>query len=111
LTVPDTAPSTDYVELNSVSCTSTTNCMAVGDDFDGATGTADVTLAAQWNGTTWTAVSTPSPAAFSALLSVSCSSTVHCVAVGASAATATGAVSPLTEVWNGTTWTAVTAPR
>jgi hypothetical protein len=111
LTVPDTAPSTDYVELNSVSCTSTTNCMAVGDDYAGTTGTADGTLAEQWNGTTWTVVTTPSPDTFSALLSVSCSSATHCVAVGASAATATGTVSPLTEVWNGSTWTAVTAPR
>ena len=110
LTVPNPAPADDISELNSVSCTSATNCMAVGDYSDQA-GTSDTTLAAQWNGAAWTVLTTPSPATFSALVSVSCSSPVHCVAVGASSATASGAVSPLTEVWNGTTWTAVTAPR
>jgi hypothetical protein len=110
LTVPDPAPAGDITELNSVSCTSATSCMAVGDYSDQA-GDADTTLAEQWNGTTWTVVTTPSPAALSALVSVSCSSPVHCVAVGVSGATAAGAISPLTEVWDGTTWTAVTAPR
>jgi hypothetical protein len=35
---------------------------------------------------------------------VSCTAITHCVAVGASSATATGAVSPLVEVWNGSSW-------
>jgi hypothetical protein len=110
LTVPDPAPAGDISELNSVSCTSATSCMAVGDYTDQNLD-ADTTLAEQWNGTTWTDLTTPSPATLSALVSVSCSSPVHCVAVGASAKTATGAVSPLTEVWNGSTWTTVTAPK
>jgi hypothetical protein len=59
----------------------------------------------------WTVLATPSAATPSALGSVSCSSPVHCVAVGASGATATGTVSPLTEVWNGSAWTVVTAPK
>ena len=84
--------------------------MAVGDYSDPAV-TTDTTVAEQWNGTTWTVLTTPSPATFSILGSVSCPSAGHCIAVGGSSATATGAVSPLTEVWNGTTWTAVTAPR
>jgi hypothetical protein len=54
-------------------------------------------------------VSTPSPATFSALLGVSCSSPAHCFAVGVSSATATGAVSPLAETWNGSTWSLQTA--
>jgi hypothetical protein len=33
------------------------------------------------------------------------------VAVGDSSTTVTGALSPLAEVWNGATWTVVTAPR
>ena len=96
------------VELNSVSCISATNCMAVGDD-ENAAGTADVTLAAQWNGTTWTSVATPSPATFSALFSVSCTSATFCSAVGASSPTATGVVSPVAETWNGSTWSLQTA--
>jgi len=110
LTVPDPAPAGDITELNSVSCTSATNCMAVGDYSDQA-GDSDTTLAAQWNGTTWTVVTTPSPAAFSTLVSVSCPSASHCIAVGASSPTASGAISPLTEVWNGSTWTVASAPR
>ncbi len=64
LTVPDPAPAGDITELNSVSCTSATNCMAVGDYSDQA-GSSDSSFAEQWNGTTWTIVTTPSPATFS----------------------------------------------
>jgi hypothetical protein len=110
LTVPNPAPAGDITELNSVSCASATNCMAVGDYSDQA-GDSDTTLAAQWNGTTWAVVTTPSPAAFSALVSVSCPSASHCIAVGASSPTASGAISPLTEVWNGSIWTVASAPR
>ena len=110
LTVPDPAPAGDASELNSVSCTSATNCMAVGDYSDQA-GTTDTTVAEQWNGTTWTVLTTPSPAKFSILGSVSCPSAGHCVAVGGASATAAGAVSPLTEVWNDSAWTVVTAPK
>jgi hypothetical protein len=109
-TALDPAASGDFAEFNSVSCTSATNCMAVGDYSDQA-GSTDTSFAEQWNGTVWTVETTPSPTAFSTLVSVSCPSAGHCVAVGGSSATAAGAVSPLTEVWNGTTWTAVTAPR
>ena len=110
LTVPDPAPAGDLTELNSVSCTSATNCMAVGDYSDQA-GTSDASFAEQWNGTTWATVTTPSPATFSTLVSVSCPSASHCVAVGGSSAKANGAVSPLTEVWDGSTWATVTAPK
>ena len=110
LTVPDPAPAGDLAELNSVSCSSATTCMAVGDYMDQA-GTTDTAFTEQLAGPAWTVLTTPSAATFSALGSVSCSSPVHCVAVGASSATATGTISPLTEVWNGSAWTAVTAPR
>ena len=108
LTLPDPYASTDYAELNSVSCISATNCMAVGDDTNAA-GTADVTVAAQWNGSAWTILSTPSPAALSALYSVSCTSPTFCSAVGASSASPTGRVTPVAETWNGSTWSLQTA--
>ncbi len=106
LTVPDPYPAADYVELNSVSCTSATNCMAVGDDISA---TADATVAAQWNGAIWTIVSTPSPETYSALYSVSCTSATFCSAVGASSPSATGKDSPVAETWNGSTWSLQTA--
>jgi hypothetical protein len=100
----------DLAEFNSVSCTSATNCMAVGDAGDSA-GTSDATLAELWNGSTWTVEATVDPATFSTLTSVSCTSASHCVAVGADSASATGSIHTLVEVWNGSTWTQQTAPN
>jgi hypothetical protein len=102
-TVPDPDPG-GAAELNSVSCTSASNCMAVGDDQAGPGG-SDVTLAAQWNGTAWALLPTPSPDTYSALYSVSCTGPAACVAVGAGSATAGGTVTPVTEFWDGTAWT------
>ena len=100
----------DLAEFASVSCTSATSCMAVG-DAGNAADTSDATLAELWNGSTWTAETTVNPATFSELSSVSCTTATHCVAVGADSASATGAIHPLVEVWNGSTWTQQTAPN
>ena len=108
LTVPDPYASTDYAELNSVSCTSAASCIAVGDDINAA-GTTDATVAAQWNGSTWTILSTPSPDTLSALYSVSCTSATFCSAVGVSSPSPTGKVTPVAETWNGSTWSLQTA--
>jgi hypothetical protein len=66
-----------------VSCATETSCTAVG-EWVGSGSTK--TLAAVWNGTTWTLQSPPNPAgaAFSYLLGVSCRST-SCMGVGWSA--------------------------
>lgn len=109
ITVPNPVPG-DHAEFNSVSCVSAANCMAVG-DAENQAGSSDVTVAAHWNGRSWTIGTTPDPATFSALLSVSCTSATHCVAVGADSASATGAIHPLAEVWNGRTWATQTAPN
>jgi hypothetical protein len=87
--------------LDSVSCTSTANCRAVGYDYDGASDY--VTLAEVWNGTSWKRQSTPnaSGAVESILDDVSCSSSTSCLAVGFDDASATPA---LAEVWDGTNW-------
>jgi len=48
--------------LNDVSCTSASNCMAVGwflGQIKGTNGFQDFTLAESWNGTAWTVVKTP----------------------------------------------------
>lgn len=101
---------TGEAEFNSVSCSTVSNCMAVGDVSNSA-GTTDTAVAEHWDGTSWTVETLPSVAAFSALISVACTSVTHCVAVGADSASATGTVNPLVEVWNGGTWTQQTAPR
>lgn len=99
------AATTNGRDLQSVSCTSTTFCMAVG------TGTGEsATLTESWNGSAWSVVPSPSPGFPSRLNSVSCVSSKDCVAVGIyvdSAAVPEG----LAETWNGTNWSVVSTPN
>jgi hypothetical protein len=80
LPVPSGASS---VTPTGVSCTSATACTAVGFSRESASPDAELTLAEAWNGTSWSAQDTPSPAANSnALEGVSCVTAGSCVAVG-----------------------------
>lgn len=100
------AATTNGRDLQSVSCTSTTFCMAVG---SGGTGDS-ATLTESWNGSAWSVVPSPSPGFPSRLNSVSCVSSTDCVAVGIyvdSAAVPEG----LAETWNGTNWSLVSTPN
>ncbi|HUN34848.1 MAG TPA: hypothetical protein VMU95_22830 [Trebonia sp.] len=94
--------------LTGVSCTSTRFCEAVGGYFSTDTGLND-TLAAIWNGTTWTAQSTvnPDPNDFQSeqFNTVSCSSPTFCVAWGGGNSGET-----LAEEWNGSSWQMQTVP-
>ena len=97
--------------LSGVSCVSTTNCTAVGDSSDGTT---SQTLVESWNGTAWALVPSPNPpgnnGTDNALTRVSCVTSTFCMAVGQSNATA-GLAQPLTESWNGSTWSIVPSPN
>lgn len=90
-------------ELSSVSCTSSTACMAVG-DADGAA------LVERWSGSRWSIQPSPDDQyAFSnALSGVSCASATMCVAVGATNLDASGSAAPppemTAELWNGQRW-------
>jgi hypothetical protein len=88
-----------------VSCSSASNCTAVGWVADGTGGLAP--LVERWGGTDWTIQSAPAPATppSSYLLGVSCTSDASCVAVGNSDSGLSTAQTALTEVWNGTSWT------
>jgi len=96
--------------LSSVSCTSATNCIAVGassDDpetLDQFTGTPFVE---RWDGSVWSAVPAPSPpgAIEAELLAVSCPNVSSCDAVGDYEAPALGGA--LLEHWDGTQWSIV----
>jgi hypothetical protein len=92
--------------LESVSCPSSTVCIATG-TFTNSAGKA-VPLAESWNGTSWTAQEPPLPAEATAgkLSSVSCSSTTVCEAFGY----ANKKGQTLAERWNGTSWTTQEAP-
>jgi len=93
--------------LRGVSCTSTTNCMAVG-----LRGPADktATLAEHWDGHTWKVVPSPSPVGTSKLMSVSCVSPTFCAAAGSSFDEKTTKGPTLVEHWNGTAWKIVPSP-
>ncbi len=88
--------------LNAVSCTSSTFCVAVGQQNVGSGGG---TLTEQWNGTAWSVVPSVNAPATSGdtLGSVSCVGPSFCLAVGS---TGQG---PVAETWNGTAWTLVSA--
>jgi hypothetical protein len=105
------SPGGSLTELNAIACPSRTRCIAVGDyNFNGE---QMLPLTAQWNGSTWTMLTTPNPAGAGGLASVSCPRPWSCQAVG-STFHLHGRPSPvqtLTESWNGKHWTARPAPR
>ena len=95
--------------LTGVSCTSPRFCEAVGSYFDGTTGT-NVTLAARWNGASWSLQSTPNPAGFNfeQFNTVSCASPTFCEAWASGNAGNPGIT--LAERWNGASWRQQTVP-
>jgi hypothetical protein len=101
------APAPVQGTLNSVSCTATTACVAVGSYVNAGN---TVTLAERWNGTAWTKQATPNPAGGTeiALNGVSCTSVTNCLAVGSYFDDS--GIAPLAELWNGTKWTIKTVP-
>jgi hypothetical protein len=93
-----------------VSCPTSTDCTAVG-NYQAVAGGPLVTLAEQWNGTTWSVQATPNPSGstFNQLNGVACTSSSACVAVGNSE-DSSGAEQLLAEGWNGSTWSIETTP-
>jgi hypothetical protein len=83
--------------------------MAVGGEFDPATGELLGTLAERWNGRTWRIVPTfkPAPTGRDAFLNgVACTSASACTAVGNRTLART-----LAERWNGRTWQVQATPN
>ena len=97
--------------LNDVSCTSASDCTAVGHYSTGISNGPPTAFAEMWNGTRWHIQQVPSPAgaAASDLSAVSCTSASACTAVG-SYANSTGTRSALAERWNGTSWSIQATP-
>jgi hypothetical protein len=89
--------------MTGVSCPTASFCMAVAKVEAGSTNYAYFET---WNGSGWGApVSFPENTGLQ-LVSVSCSSSTSCMAVG-SKAIMSGTVIPIAELWNGSTWTKV----
>ncbi len=106
--IPSPSPGGSYGSLDALSCTGTTNCMAVG-SYVVQAGVWQ-TLAESWNGSVWSVIPSPNPGSQSNYFyGVSCTGTNNCVAVGTYA---NGPLeSPvLAESWNGSAWTVVPGP-
>ena len=103
-------PGTTQSDLQAVACPSTTDCEAVG--YQNNSSGVFVTLAEDWNGTTWAVQTTPSPAGApdSYLYGEACSSATSCEAVGYYVPSSQGGSQMLAERWNGTTWALQTTP-
>jgi lysophospholipase L1-like esterase len=110
------APSgSQSVTLLGVSCTSPSDCLAIGFYID-ASG-YEQALIEEWNGSTWTQGSAvdPNPRgapydANSALYAISCASPTSCVAVGEYEDEPDDTDPALAEIWNGNTWTVDSTP-
>jgi hypothetical protein len=98
--------------LATVSCPGPASCMAVGYyGFNNGTGTS-VTLAEQWNGTTWRQRTTPTPDRSADLGGVACTTATACLAVGAHFMPTGNLVNAtLAEQWNGSRWTVQPSPN
>jgi hypothetical protein len=104
-----------YSLLSGVSCAGPTMCMAVGYTATSRANTTVRALAEQWNGTAWAIDPTPLPTLgtwWVTLSDVSCPAVNDCLAVGAYIRHATTSEEqPLTERWNGTSWSIVATPN
>ncbi len=87
--------------LGAVTCTSASNCWAVGTESS-STGTNAFVV--QWNGSLWATVSTPSAPG---LGSVTCTSSSDCWAAGRDGS---GSTAGVLLQWNGTAWSTITLP-
>ena len=112
--VPSPVPKgTSDLQLASVSCSSASDCFAVGDYSTTSSATPFFTLkllVEHWNGTRWSIITAPSPAGTleAALNGVSCVSATRCFAVGDYASRTTAGT--LAERWNGAVWSIVATP-
>jgi hypothetical protein len=94
----------DSIDFSSISCVSTTACLAVGSY---QIGTAAYPVAESWNGSTWTIYSVP--LGIVSLVSVSCPKADLCLADGTGDVTG-HAQEPATVRWNGSRLTALATP-
>jgi Subtilase family len=117
--LPAPAESGNSREGYGISCVRSDKCVAAGSNYRKGVYNAYVPMIETWNGTTWSATTTPVPpglegggshSRYGALYAVSCSSETDCIAVGAVRDT-TEAIAPLSDHWNGTKWEELSTPR
>jgi hypothetical protein len=96
-------------QFNDVACVTSSFCEAVGYAGNGSN---NQTLVEQWNGTSWSIVSSPNTSSSQPndLNGVSCVTGSFCVAVGFAGVSSSGHIVNLVEQWNGSTWSIVSVP-
>jgi hypothetical protein len=113
--VPSPSPGNLGDYLYGVTATSATNAWAVG--YADSTGPTIATLILHWNGTTWTRVPSPSPAASPELYGVTATSASNAWAVGyKNVETVLDGISYSTQEtlilhWNGKAWETASSPN
>src|SRR5215469_12044335 len=100
-------------ELQGVSCVSASACTAVGWSAASKSPSSVRTLIETWNGTAWSIVPSPNPRTGTAnfLFGVSCVTAAFCAAVGRYGQPDTAKSDPITEIWNGSTWSVAPNPQ
>ena len=101
----------DDSELLGVSCTSRSDCVAVGRSIVPSTGNP-IPVVEHWNGATWSIQRTPIPTASGwggVLSAVSCTESTACIAVGTFETDSSDG--PLAERWDGSSWSIQRTPQ
>ncbi len=95
--------------LNDVTCTSATDCWAVG--YYRSSLAVNQTLVQRWNGSSWSIVTSANtlPTEANILEGITCASAADCWAVGSS--DTGGVLRTLTQRWNGILWSTVASPN
>jgi hypothetical protein len=110
--LPNPASSQRGVVLSAVDAVSPSDVWAVGQQGNPSqtSNTGHTPFIEHWNGSAWSIVPAPSAGKPSWLEAVSGDSATDAWAVGYQTKASTGALVPLAEHWNGTTWSTVSLP-
>jgi hypothetical protein len=107
------SPGTLENTLEDVSCSTASNCIAVGTSKETGKGQLLKPLSERWNGSEWSLLTTPGPSEVKdvRLSSVSCASST-CTAVGQYVTDwVSGEEKTLAEYWDGAKWVIQTSPN
>ncbi len=97
--------------LNSVSCVTASSCVAVG-WYVADSGIETQSLVLTWDGSSWAKLDSPNPSAGNNFLnSVSCVTTISCVAVGTYDDVQVSTSRSFVVNWDGTSWTKAESPN
>ncbi len=100
------------VTIGGVACPTRTECVAVGTGYPPASskGASSFPIADYWNGSRWTTARAAAVGSGGGFAAVSCPAARDCYAVGTYSPKGSGEILPLTEHWNGASWSRQGAP-